>query len=63
MKREEFYQRAVLELAGAMATQSGAWKVQLDKVLQMAEYLTYEVYGEWILPTHTPTTHTPIVAP
>lgn len=62
MKREEFYQRAVLELAGAMVN-NGAWKVQLDKVLQMAEYLTFEVYGEWILPEHTPTTHTPIVAP
>ena len=62
MKREEFYQRAVLELAGAMVN-NGAWKVQLDKVLQMAEYLTFEVYGEWILPEHTPTTYTPIVAP
>lgn len=45
MKREEFYQRAVLELAGAMVN-NGAWKVQLDKAVEMAEYLTLKLYGE-----------------
>lgn len=45
MKREEFYQRAVLELAGAMVN-NGAWKVQLDKAIEMAQYLTTQVYGE-----------------
>jgi hypothetical protein len=46
MTREEFYQKAVLELAGAMATQSGAWKVQLDKAVLMASYLTDITYGD-----------------
>ena len=62
MKREEFYQRAVIELSAAMVN-NGAWKLQLSAAMQMAEYLTFEVYGEWILPEHTPTTHIPIVAP
>ena len=51
MKREEFYQRAVLELAGAMVN-NGAWKVQLDKAIEIADYLTFKVYGDDALDTY-----------
>ena len=40
MTRQEFYLKAVIELSATMAIQSGAWKQQLDKAIDMAEYLT-----------------------
>ena len=45
MNREEFFKKTVIELAAAMVN-NGAWKVQLDKAIEMAEYLTIKVYGE-----------------
>jgi hypothetical protein len=45
MKREEFFDNAVIQLATALAIQSGAWKQQLDKAIDMAEYLTEQIYG------------------
>ena len=45
MTRAEFYEKAVIELAAALATQ-GAWKAQIDKAIEMAKYLTTAVYGE-----------------
>ena len=46
MKREEFFDNAVIQLAAAMATQSGAWKAQMDKAVEIAGYLTTKLYGE-----------------
>lgn len=46
MNREEFLLKAVIELSAAMTGQSGAWKAQLDKAIEMAQYLTTQVYGE-----------------
>jgi hypothetical protein len=46
MKRGEFFDNAVIQLAAALATQSGAWKSQMDKAVEMAGYLTTKVYGE-----------------
>ena len=45
MERFEFYQKAVIELAGATVN-NGAWKVQLDKAVLMADYLTDITFGE-----------------
>jgi hypothetical protein len=45
MKREEFFDNAVIQLAAALATQ-GAWKAQMDKAVEMAGYLTTKLYGE-----------------
>jgi hypothetical protein len=47
MKRGEFFHNAVIQLAAALATQSGAWKAQMDKAEEMAGYLTTKVYGEY----------------
>ena len=46
MNREEFFQKAVIEISAAMTGQSGAWKAQLDKAIEMAQYLTEQIYGE-----------------
>ena len=46
MKREEFFERAVIEISAALMTQPGAWKQSLDKAIEMAQYLTTQVYGE-----------------
>ena len=45
MNREEFFQKAVIELSAAV-TPVGAWKIQIDKAIEMADYLTTKVYGE-----------------
>lgn len=50
MNREEFFEKAVIELSAAMMTQPGAWKQTLDKAIEMAEYLTTKVHGEYIPP-------------
>lgn len=46
MNREEFFQKAVIELSAAVMTQPGAWKQSLDKAIEMAQYLTEQIYGE-----------------
>jgi hypothetical protein len=46
MNREEFFTKAVIELSAAMMAQPGAWKLQLDKAVQAAQYLTDQIYGE-----------------
>jgi hypothetical protein len=46
MTREEFRLKAIIELAAAMTSQSGAWKAKLDMAIEMAEYLTTQVYGQ-----------------
>jgi hypothetical protein len=46
MTREEFFLKAVIELSANMPPMSGALKQQLDKAIEMAQYLTQAVYGE-----------------
>jgi hypothetical protein len=46
MRREEFFDNAVIQLAAELATKSGAWKAQMDKAVEMAGYLTTKLYGE-----------------
>ena len=46
MNREEFFQKAVIEITASLVGQSGAWKAQIDKAIEMADYLTTQVYGE-----------------
>ena len=46
MNREEFFLKAVIDISSAMMTQPGAWKQSLDKAIEMAQYLTDQVYGE-----------------
>lgn len=50
MKREEFFEKAVIEITASLVGQSGAWKAQIDKAIEMAEYLTTKVHGEYIPP-------------
>ena len=45
MNREEFFLKTLIELSAAMVN-NGAWKVQLDNAVEMAEYLTTKVYGD-----------------
>jgi len=45
MTREEFRLKAIIELAANMVP-VGPWKIQIDKAIEMAEYLTTKVYGE-----------------
>lgn len=54
MNREEFFTKAVIEIAASMSTQSGAWKFQMDRAIELAQYLTTQVYGEYS-PTDGPT--------
>ena len=56
MKREEFFERAVIEISAALMTQPGAWKQSLDKAVLMAEYLTTAIYGEQSSPSNWNTT-------
>lgn len=51
MTREEFYLKAVIELAAAqMVAQPGGFKTQMDRAIDIAEYLTTKIYGEYIEP-------------
>lgn len=66
MNREEFFQKAVIELSAAVMTQPGAWKQSLDKAIDMADYLTTKLYGvndTLKLRPVNETVKTPIVAP
>jgi hypothetical protein len=56
MNREEFFTKAVIELSAAMMAQPGAWKLQLDKAVQAAQYLTTAIYGEQSSPSNWNTT-------
>ena len=56
MKREEFFERAVIEISAALMTQPGAWKQSLDKAVQAAQYLTTAIYGEQSSPSNWNTT-------
>ena len=44
MNREEFFQKAVIEMSSRV-TPVGAWKAQIDKAIEMADYLTTKLYG------------------
>lgn len=47
MTREEFRLKAIIELAAAqMVAQPGAFKPQMDRAMEIAEYLTTKVYGD-----------------
>lgn len=51
MTREEFRLKAIIELSAAqMVAQPGAFKPQMDRAMEIAEYLTTKVYGEWTMP-------------
>lgn len=45
MTREEFRLKAIIELSAKMVP-VGPWKIQIDKAIEMAEYLITKVYGE-----------------
>ena len=45
MTREEFFLKAVIELSANMVP-VGPWKIQIDKAIEMAQYLTQAVYGQ-----------------
>jgi len=45
MTREEFRLKAIIELSANMVP-VGPWKIQIDKAIEMAEYLTIKVYGQ-----------------
>lgn len=45
MTREEFRLKAIIELSANMVP-VGPWKIQIDKAIEMAEYLTTKVYGQ-----------------
>jgi hypothetical protein len=50
--KEDFFETAVIELAAALATQPGAWKAQMDKAIEMAEYLTKQMNTDISLDTY-----------
>ena len=51
MKREEFLEKAVLDITCTLlAHHAGAWKQQIDKAIEIAQYLTTQVHGEYIEP-------------
>lgn len=56
MNREEFFLKAVIEISGAMMVNPGAWKLSIDKAIEMAQYLTTAIYGEQSSPSNWNTT-------
>jgi hypothetical protein len=51
MTREEFFLKAVIELSAAqMVAQPGGFKAQMDRAIEIAQYLTTSIYGEYIEP-------------
>jgi hypothetical protein len=51
MTREEFLEKAVLDITCTLLAQNnGAWKLQIDKAIEIAQYLTTQVHGEYIEP-------------
>jgi len=51
MNREEFRLKAIIELSANLVP-VGPWKIQIDKAIEMAEYLTTQVYGDDALDTY-----------
>jgi hypothetical protein len=46
MTREEFLEKAVLDITCTLlAHHAGAWKQQIDKAIEIAQYLTTQVHG------------------
>ena len=48
MNREEFRLKAIIELASAWlsAEQPGGWKAMMRRAIEIADYLTEQVYGQ-----------------
>jgi len=47
MTREEFFLKAVIELSAAqIVAQPGGFKAQMDRAIEIAQYLTTAIYGE-----------------